>query len=116
SGGRRRCRGPGRAWRPSLARGARPGRRSERAVSEGALHPDVGAAVVVVARDLAEAVGAIETHGGGQLGLAVEAKGVAAQASRLGEARVEEAAAQPFALTDRAGPHAPALAHPPPQP
>src|SRR5215468_7789379 len=95
-----------RAWRPSLARGARPGRRSERAVSDGALHPDVGAAVVVVARDLAEAVGAIETHGGGQLGLAVETKGVAAQAARLVEARVEQAAAEPLALTDGAEPHA----------
>src|SRR6267142_1043510 len=56
------------------------------ASSERALHPDVCAAVVVVGRDVGEAVGAVEIHRGGELGLRVETQRAAAEPPRFVEA------------------------------
>src|SRR5262249_53278323 len=49
--------------------------------------------------------------GGGQLNLAVEAKGATTEAPRLEDTRVEEAAAEPPALAGGAEPHALELTH-----
>src|SRR6266700_398132 len=78
----------------------------KRLPSEGPLHPDVGARIVVVAGDLREAVGTVETHRRFELGLRVQTQPPAAEALGLVEADAEQAPPQPLALEDRPAPHA----------
>jgi len=82
------------------------------ASSERALHPDGGAWVVVVARDLREAGDAVEMHGGLELRLGIKAEPPAAEVASFVEGRVQQPSPNPQALACRSEPHTLELARP----